>query len=152
MKLTKAKFRDGIDITVHIGEQKWTSYWASPPQSVDHLTTDLLETRYKCLSTEKRIKKFRALYKELMKDNISATVLKPMKNEAITKDYAKSVESLSQLLKVSPARIAGALYFLHEAQYENSDLKNMADLTMKGYWIKDKEDQSNVQNLQSTRA
>lgn len=71
MRLTKRILKCGsVEIICHIGNSEWTSAWPAPPDSVDHAGHDYLENRYKCLTTEKRVKKFKQLYKGLMKEDL----------------------------------------------------------------------------------
>ena len=43
-------------------------------------------------------------------------------------EYSRTVEMMSQKLGKSSNKIAEILYFLYDSQYDNSDLKAMADL------------------------
>lgn len=60
----------GQYISCYIGNKKYTSWWTSPPDPVDHVGIEYLNDRYSCITTEKRVKKFKQLYKELMKSEV----------------------------------------------------------------------------------
>lgn len=68
MKLSKKKSTNkGYFITCHIDKNTYTSWWTSPPESVDHVGIEYLKDRYCCITTKKRVEKFKGLYKKLMK-------------------------------------------------------------------------------------
>lgn len=43
-------------------------------------------------------------------------------------EYCRTIEMLMQKTGKSAKEVAGILYFLHDSQYDNADLKAMADL------------------------
>lgn len=43
-------------------------------------------------------------------------------------EYARTIEMLINMTDKSKEDVARILYFLHDSQYDNSDLKVMADL------------------------
>jgi len=68
MKLTKFKEGHGIYIRCHIGKHYNTSWWAKPPDSIDHVDLFYIHNRYPCVTTAKRAENFKRLYKNLMKE------------------------------------------------------------------------------------
>jgi len=66
MKLTKKKAFKGWNITCHLGMNTYTSWWTSPPKSVDNAGIEYLKDRYRCISTSKRMENFKKMYKMLM--------------------------------------------------------------------------------------
>lgn len=55
----------GIYIILNIGKKQNVSYWSAPPSSIDHVCIRYLSDRYPLITTEKRMAKFKELYKEL---------------------------------------------------------------------------------------
>lgn len=68
MKLSKNKARKGWYITCHVGQCTYTSWWTSPPNSIDHVDIGYLKDRYACITTQNRVTRFKSLFKVLMKD------------------------------------------------------------------------------------
>ena len=66
MKLSKRKVFKGWTITCHLGHNTYTSWWTSPPKSLDHVGIEYLRDRYSCITTQKRVEKFKELFKRLM--------------------------------------------------------------------------------------
>lgn len=65
----KLEIKDGKHrgnyITLKIGERVNTSYWGAPPSCIDHVGLEYLSDRYPLITTEKRMTKFKELYREL---------------------------------------------------------------------------------------
>lgn len=66
MKLSKRVAFKGWYITCKIGKNSYTSWWTSPPKSLDHVGIRYLRDRYECITTNKRADKFKELFKKLM--------------------------------------------------------------------------------------
>jgi hypothetical protein len=49
-----------------------------------------------------------------------------------TGEYLRTIEMLVEKTGKSQKEVAMILYFLHDSQYDNTDLKNMANLAIKG--------------------
>lgn len=67
MKLWKVKnyISGGYDIACEIGQHTCWSYWSAPPESIDHADMGYIHERYGIITTEKRAKRFKELYKDL---------------------------------------------------------------------------------------
>ena len=68
IELKNGKNGNGVYIILTIGKRKNTSFWSAPPSSIDHVGLNYLSDRYPLITTEKRMKKFKELYKELKID------------------------------------------------------------------------------------
>ncbi|MDU3526436.1 hypothetical protein [Clostridium sp.] len=65
LELKNKENYSGVYIILTIGKRKNVSYWSAPPNSIDHVCLKYLSDRYPLITTEKRMAKFKELYKEL---------------------------------------------------------------------------------------
>jgi hypothetical protein len=68
MELTKKEWNNGYYIDCKIGKRMCTSWWSSPPKSIDHVSVCYLTNRYPLIRTEYRSNKFKELFKKLWVD------------------------------------------------------------------------------------
>ena len=62
---------NGYDVYVKIADKKCSSWWESPPESVNHADLNYISNRYYLINTEKRMGKFKKLWEEINWDEVN---------------------------------------------------------------------------------